>query len=502
MVIYRFTPARCLVDTCFYTITGIYARNILIACGAEMRLEMLGRKSRKKTGLNIIIVGCGKVGATLTEQLSKESHDITLIDKNPEKIQHLANTYDVMGLAGNGASYNVQMEAGIEDADLLIAVTDSDELNLLCCTVAKRVGDCAAIARVRTPDYSEESAYLRQKLGLALIINPELAAAHEVARLLYLPTALEVNPFAHGRVELIKFKLPENNILANQTIVNLGKKGVSQNVLFCAVERDGEIIIPTGMFTLAAGDVVSFVSSRRDARNFLSKIGFDIKQVNNTMIIGGGKAAYYLAKQLLPMGIDVKIIESNFERCEELNALLPKAIIINGDGTNEELLKEEGIKNIESFVPLTGIDEENIFLTLYAREVSNAKVITKINRINFKNVISHLDLGSVIYPKYITAEAILAYVRAKTASIGSNVETLYHMFDSRVEALEFLIDRESEVTNIPIMEMNLKKNLLLCCIQRNGKTIIPSGTDMIMPGDTVVIVTTHTGFDNIQDILV
>ena len=481
MVIYRFTPARCLVDTCFYTITGIYARNILIACGAEMRLEMLGRKSRKKTGLNIIIVGCGKVGATLTEQLSKESHDITLIDKNPEKIQHLANTYDVMGLAGNGASYNVQMEAGIEDADLLIAVTDSDELNLLCCTVAKRVGDCAAIARVRTPDYSEESAYLRQKLGLAMIINPELAAAHEVARLLYLPTALEVNPFAHGRVELIKFKLPENNILANQTIVNLGKKGVSQNVLFCAVERDGEIIIPTGMFT---------------------KIGFDIKQVNNTMIIGGGKAAYYLAKQLLPMGIDVKIIESNFERCEELNALLPKAIIINGDGTNEELLKEEGIKNIESFVPLTGIDEENIFLTLYAREVSNAKVITKINRINFKNVISHLDLGSVIYPKYITAEAILAYVRAKTASIGSNVETLYHMFDSRVEALEFLIDRESEVTNIPIMEMNLKKNLLLCCIQRNGKTIIPSGTDMIMPGDTVVIVTTHTGFDNIQDILV
>lgn len=462
---------------------------------------MLKRKSQKKTGLSIIIVGCGKVGATLTEQLSKEGHDIILIDKNPQKIQNLTNAYDVMGLAGNGASYKVQKEAGIDDADLLIAVTDSDELNLLCCTVAKRVGNCAAIARVRTPDYSEESAYLREKLGLAMIINPELAAASEAARLLYLPTALEVNPFAHGRVELIKFKLPENNILTGQTIVNLGKKGVSQNVLFCTAERDNEIIIPSGFFQFRAGDTVSFVSSRKDARTFLQKIGFKTKQVNNTMIIGGGKAAYYLAKQLLQMGIDVKIIETDIKRCEELSTLLPEAVIINGDGSNEELLKEEGIEYIESFVPLTGIDEENIFLTLYAREVSNAKVITKINRINFKNVISHMDLGSVIYPKYITAEAIIAYVRAKKASMDSNVETLYHLCDSRVEAIEFLVEEKSEVTDVPIMDLNLKDNLLVSCIHRQGRTIIPSGMDVILPGDAVVIVTTHTGFDNIMDIL-
>ncbi|HBA97788.1 MAG TPA: Trk system potassium transporter TrkA [Lachnospiraceae bacterium] len=462
---------------------------------------MLNIKSQKEKGLNIIIVGCGKVGATLTEQLSRESHDITLIDKNPLKIQHLANAYDVMGVTGNGASYNVQMEAGIEDADLLIAVTDSDELNLLCCTVAKRVGNCAAIARVRTPDYSEESSYLREKLGLAMIINPELAAAREVARLLYLPTALEVNSFAHGQVELITFKLPKDNILVKKTIASLGKKNVFQNVLFCAVERGGKITIPSGDFRFAADDIISFVSSREGSRNFLKKTGFEIKQVNSTMIIGGGKAAYYLAKQLLPMGIDVKIIENDIKRCDELSAILPDAIIINGDGTNEELLMEEGIEYVESFVPLTGIDEENILLTLFAREVSNAKVITKINRINFKGVINNLDLGSVVYPKYITAETIIAYVRAKKASMDSNIETLYHMFDSRVEAIEFMVEEASEVTNVPIMDMKLKKNLLLCCIHREGHTIIPSGTDMIMPGDKVVIVTTHTGFDNIQDIL-
>lgn len=463
--------------------------------------QMLKAEPHKNMGLNIIIVGCGKVGVTLTEQLIKEGHDITLIDKNPQKIQMITNTYDVMGLVGNGASYNVQMEAGIEDADLIIAVTDSDELNLLCCTVAKRVGDCAAIARVRTPDYSEEVTYLREKLGLALIINPELEAAKEVARVLYLPTALEVNTFAHGQAELIKFKLPKDNVLTEQTIANLGKNNLTHNVLICAVEREGDVIIPSGDFRFAAGDMISFVASRNDARTFLNKIGFNTKQVNNTMIIGGGKAAYYLATQLLNMGISVKIIENNRERCEELSTLLPKAIIINGDGTDEELLKEEGIEYAESFVPLTGIDEENILLTLHAKEVSSAKVITKINRINFKSVISHLELGSVIYPKYITAEAIIAYVRAKKASLNSNIETLYHMFDSRAEAIEFLVEEESEVTNIPLMNMNLKKNLLVSCIHRNGRIIIPSGTDSILVGDTVVVVTTHTGFDDIQDIL-
>lgn len=461
---------------------------------------MLHTKNPIRQGLKIIIVGCGKVGTTLVEQLTREGHDITIIDKSLQKIQAITNLYDVMGLTGNGASYGVQMEAGIESTDLLIAVTDSDELNLLCCTVAKQVGNCAAIARVRTPDYSKEVGYLREKLGLAMIINPELEAAREAARILYLPTALEVNSFAHGQAELIKFKVPELNILNGITLMDLGKN-IAKNILVCAIERDGKVYIPSGDFRIVKGDVLSFVASRKVVKSFLETIGIKTNQVRNTMIIGGGKAAYYLADQLLHTGIAVKIIENDRARCEELSILLPKATIINGDGTNEELLKEEGIESIESFVPLTGIDEENILLTLYARQVSNAKVITKINRIAFKDVINSLDLGSVIYPRYITSEAIIAYVRAKKASMNSNIETLYHMFDSRVEAIEFRVDKESDVTGIPLAELSLKSNLLISFISRNGAILIPSGQDRIMVGDTVMIVTTHTGFNDIQDIL-
>lgn len=462
-------------------------------------------KSKDRNGLKIIIVGCGKVGSTLTEQLLKEGHDITIIDKKPAKIQALTNLHDCLGIVGNGASYNVQIEAGIETADLIIAVTESDELNLLCCTVAKRVGNCAAIARVRTPDYSAEIGYLREKLGLAMIINPEYEMAREAARILYLPSALEINSFAHGQAEITKFKIPENNVLAGKTIVALGKsiipRTIAANVLICAIERDGEVFIPSGDFKLEAGDVVSFVATRNVRKNFLEDIGFKTKQVKNTMIIGGGTAGYYLANELLRMGIEVKIIEADRDRCEELSVLLPKAVIINGDGTDEEVLNEEGIQYVESFVPLTGIDEENILLTLHARQISKAKVITKINRSTFKNVISQLDLGSVVYPRYITSEAIIAYVRAKKNSMDSNIETLYHMFDSRVEAIEFRVDTESKVTNIPLMELSLKKNLLICFINRDGHIIIPRGQDCIRVGDTVMIVTTHTGFHDIEDIL-
>ena len=370
----------------------------------------ISNKIQSKNGLNIIIVGCGKVGMTLIEQLSKEGHDITIIDKNAAKVQEMSNLYDIMGLVGNGASYSVQMEAGIENADLIIAVTASDELNLLCCTVAKQVGDCAAIARVRTPDYSKEAGYLREKLGLTMIINPELEASLETARILYLPTALEVNSFAHGQAEIVKFKIPEGNLLDGMTIATLGKS-ITNEILICAIEREGEVYIPGGNFQMAKADIVSFVAPRRHIRSFLKKIGFKTKQVKDAMIVGGGKASYYLAKQLIAMGIDVKIIEQNKERCEELSILLPEAIIINGDGTDEEVLREEGIEYAQAFIPLTDIDEENIMLTLHAKQVSNAKLITKINRSTFKNVISKLDLGSVIYPRYITSEAIIAYVR-------------------------------------------------------------------------------------------
>ena len=445
-------------------------------------------KDRKqgKRGLNIIIVGCGKVGASLTEQLYKEGHDITLVDRSSERLQVLTDMYDVMGIVGNGASYKIQREAGIDNADLMIAVTDSDELNLLCCTVAKRVGDCAAIARVRTPDYSDEASYLKEKLGLAMIINPEMEAANEIT---------------HGQAQMIRFKIPENNRLDGQKVMTMARN-ISGDVLVCAVEREKQVFIPDGNFELHQGDVVSFIATSKAAKEFFERIGMPNKPVHNTMIIGGGKAAYYLGKMLIDMGIEVKIIEIDRKRCRELSELLPQATIINGDGTDEELLNEEEIAYVDSLVPLTGIDEENVLLALHAREVSDAKVITKVNRNAFHNLIDKLDLGSVIYPKYITAEAIVAYVRAKQASVdSSNVETIYHMFDSRAEAIEFNVSAKSRVTDVPLKDLNTKDNLLIACINRSGKIIIPGGMDSIQAGDTVVIVTTHTGFQNIEDIL-
>ena len=456
--------------------------------------------SNQKKGLSIIIVGCGKVGTALTEQLIREGHDITVIDEDSRKIQEITDQYDVMGLCGNGASYSMQMEAGINDADLLIAVTGSDELNLLCCTVAKRVGDCAAIARVRNPDYSTEVGYLREKLGLAMIINPDLEAAKEAARVLSLPTALEVDSFAHGQAELISFTVPQGNMLDGMEIAELGKS-IPTDILICVVERSGEVYIPSGNFTLQAGDNISFAATRSTARKFLRQIGFDVDQVKSVMIIGGGKTSYYLAKMLLNSGVSVKIIELDPERCEELSVLLPRAVIINGDGSSEELLREEGITSVGGFVPLTGLDEENVMLTLFASRVSKAKVITKIDRINFKSVISSLNLGSVIYPRYITSEAIIAYVRAKKDSMGSNIETLYHMFDHRVEAIEFRAETNSKVLDIPLKDLPIREGILIACINRKGKIIIPSGQDCIRSGDTVIIVSRHAGFDELNNIL-
>lgn len=462
---------------------------------------MFSNLKHRKDGLKIIIVGCGKVGTTLVEQLSREGHDITIIDKNSHKVSGLSSMYDIMGVCGNGASYTTLVEAGITSADLLIAVTGYDELNLLCCTIAKQVGDCAAIARVRTPDYSHEVNYLREKLGLAMIINPELEAALDAARVLYLPSALDVNSFAHGQADMVKFRLPSGTIIEGKTLAEFARE-VASTVLICAVERQGEVYIPSGDFRLQGGDIISFVSTRRNVINFFKDINYKTDHVKDAMIIGGGKSAFYLANHLLSMGIDVKIIESNKERCDELSLLLPKAIIINGDGIDQELLKEEGIEYTESFIPLTGIDEVNILLTLYAKNVSNTKVITKINRIPFKDVVNNLELGSVLYPNIIASEAIIAYVRARLNSKDSNsVETLYHMFDGRVEAIEFSVSEDSPVLNTPLKDLSIKDNLLVSFINHGGRVIIPSGQDCIQAGDTVMIVTTHTGFTDIADIL-
>ncbi len=460
-------------------------------------LDML--KKSDKQPLNVIIVGCGNVGIILADRLSHEEHHVTIVDKDANTVKTVSETYDVLGIVGNGSSYNVLMEAGIEHADLLIAVTASDELNLLCCTVAKKVSNCASIARVRTPDYTDELPYLRSKLGISMIINPELEAAQEIARLLRLPGALSINSFAKGHAEMVKFKLAEDSPLCGKALMQL-QETFSVGLLVCGVERNGELTIPNGSFIFAGGDIVSFIATATNTQKFFKKISVETRKVSTAMLVGGGKISYYLTKLLLDAGIAVRIIERSAERCSVLAEELGDAQIFCGDGTNEKTLLEAGLQQTESFIPLTNIDEENILLTLYAKKTTSAKVITKIDRMNFHDVIRGLDMDSVVYPRYITTESIIAYARARQNSLGSNIETLYHVFDERAEAIEFRVGA-CKVTDTPLLQLPLKKDLLIACINRGGKIIIPSGHHCIMEGDTVIIVTKHTGFHDIDDIL-
>lgn len=450
--------------------------------------------------MQIIIVGCGNVGATLTEQLSKEGHNITVIDVDGYRTEAVANQYDIMGIVGNGASLTVQKEAGIEDADLMIAVTASDELNLLCCLIAKKAGDCNTIARVRNPVYNKEIAFIKEELGLSMIINPEYAAACEISRLLKFPSAIKVDVFAKGRIELLKCKINEGSVLRGRPLTYISS-GLGCEVLICTVERGEDVFIPDGNFELREKDVITVVASSRNANEFFRKIGMATNRIKSCMIIGGGETTYYLAKQLLPMGIEIKIIEQDKERCNELSELLPQALIIRGDGTDRELLYEEGLPRVHSFVSWTSLDEENIMLSLFAKNVSKAKTITKVHRIAYDEIIDGLDLGSVLYPKNITAEYILQYVRAMQNSIGSNIETLYRLIENKVEALEFRVNEQSDLVGVPLMDLRLKDNLLIACINRKGIIITPRGHDSILLGDTVVVVTTARGFHDLKDIL-
>ena len=451
--------------------------------------------------MNIIIAGCGKVGRALAEQLSREKHDITVIDRKPEAIQQITNIADVRGVVGNGASFEIQMDAGIDTADLMIAVTDADEVNLLCCLIAKKAGGCQTIARVRNPVYHHEIHHIKDDLGLSMVINPEWAAAMEMARLLRFPSAIDIDTFANGRIELLRFQLEEQNPLCNNKIKDLHMLSRCE-VLICIVERGNKVLIPSGEVELKAGDMISVVASPVNASRFFKTIGIETNQVKNTMIIGGGKISFYLAKRLLEMGIQVKIIEKDRDACERLCEILPKAMIINGDGTDRELLAEEGLAKAEGFAALTNMDEENVMLALYAKSMSKAKKITKVNRNTFDTIIGSLNIGSLIYPKHITSETILQYVRAMQNSIGSNVETLYRLVDGNAEALEFVIKGKSEVTDIPLQELQLKPHILVCAINRKGKIIIPKGQDCIQEGDSVVIITKDCGaYKDIRDIM-
>ena len=450
--------------------------------------------------MNIIVIGCGKVGVTLADMLVREGHNVVMVDQNPEKLARVSEDIDAIRLVGNGASITTQMEAGIKTADVFISVTAEDELNLLCCLIARRAGHCHTIARVRNPVYSNEIGFIKEQMGISMIINPELAAATEISKVLRFPSAIQIDSFAKNRIELLKFRLKEEFGLAGQKIMDIDNR-LHPEILFCGVERGEEVFIPSGQFVLENGDKVSIIASPEKSAAFFSRIGLQTNQVRSTMIIGGSTISYYLAHMLDQMKIRVKIIERNRERCESLSEKLENTIVINGDGTDQNLLIEEGLANTESFVTLTNIDEENIFLSLFARDNSEAKLVTKVNRLQFDELIGKLDLGSVIYPKYITADYILQYVRAMQNSIGSNVETLYHILDNKAEALEFIIREESRVTEKPLMELKLKKNLLIAALMRKDRIIIPRGQDQIQQGDTVVVVTSHTGLHDIKDIL-
>ena len=452
--------------------------------------------------MNIIIVGCGKVGYTLVEALSNEKHNIVVIDTRQDKLDLITDTLDVMGILGNGVSHTVLMQAGIETADLLIAVTGSDEENLLCCVIAKKRGHCQTIARIRNPIYNVEMEFLKKEFGINMIINPELTAANEISKVFQFPSAIRVDTFAKGRVELLHFKIGSNSPLIGLKLSKFHATLHCNNVLVCTITRnDSEVIIPNGDFEFAASDIVTIVAKRRDAIDFFRKIGMEKKRVTNTILAGGGKISYYLAKSLLMSGIKTTIIEINHDRCEFLSEQLPKATIICGDASDKELLSEECLENAGGFAALTDMDEENILLSLYANGISSAKTVTKVNRINFTSVINKLDLGSIIYPRVITAEYIIKYVRSMNNSLNSNVESLYKLEDGKAEVLEFLLKDNSSVCNIPLQELKFRKNTLICCIYRDNQVIVPSGQDCMLPGDSVMVATSGYNVSDIEEIL-
>lgn len=452
--------------------------------------------------MNIVVVGCGKVGLTLAAQLNKENHNITIIDSDEKALRHAVDSIDVMGINGNGAMLQAQQEAGVKNADVLIAATDSDEINMLCCLIAKKEGNCSTIARIRNPEYTDEISYLRDELNLAMVINPEMAAAKEVERLLRFPSAIKVDSFSRGNIDLIRVKVPENSELCGIKLQDLHRT-LNINVLICSIERGEEVIIPSGMNELQAGDVISFIANAQNSNIFVKKLGIVFSPIKNVLIVGGGRITYYIAKlmNLTKFRCNLKIIESNKERCDFLAEEFPDATIINGDGTDQDLLLREGIETTDAFCSLTGFDEENIMLSLYARKLSNARLVTKVNKISFENVITELNLGSIIYPKQIVADHIVQYVRALQNSQGSNVETLYKIADGRAEALEFKVGNDPAIIKHTFAELKVKDNVLIAAIVRGKKLITPGGSDFMLPGDNVIVITTNTGFNDLKDIL-
>lgn len=451
--------------------------------------------------MKIILVGCGTIGATIISSLVSEGHDIVAIDSDADFLNSITNVYDVMGLCGNGADSDVLEEAGADTADLFVAVTGSDELNMLSCFLARKMGAKYTIARVRSPEYNDKSlGFMKDNLELSMCINPELLTARELYKILKFPSAVKIETFSRGNLEMIEIRLKPDSALDGMSLMEM-RKTHKAKVLVCYVRRDDEVFIPDGNFRLKSGDWVGITASPSELQKLFKSLGVYQKQAKNVMLLGGSRTAHYLAEMLLESGGSVKIIERDPEICERLSEVLPKAVILNGDGAEQELLLEEGLRSLDAFVSLTNTDEANILLSIFASGQNVPKVIAKVNREELVRMAENMGLDSVVSPKAMVGDVIVSYARALENSRGSNVETLYKIADGKAEALEFNVRADSKVIGVPLKELQIKKGILIAGIIRNRKTVIPVGDDMILAGDSVVIVAADQGLRDLDGIL-
>ena len=450
--------------------------------------------------MKILIIGMGAIGRTVLANLVNEDHTITIIDENKEKVESLIERYDVMGVVGNGACLDVQLEAGVDTADTVIVVTQSDEVNILACLVAKKAGAGSTIARVRNPEYRKQAEQMKEELGLSLVVNPELETADEIFNLISLPSVSNVEHFAKSRVALVEVEAEKGCALIGETLISAGKKFDTQ-ALICAIQRDGKVIIPSGSFEIKEGDKISFTADTKALGDFLEEINMVEKPFKNVMIVGGGRVGYYLAEALSEKRYKVKVIENNKAQAEEMAELLPKVNVVYGNGTSHSVLIEEGIEAMDVFVALTGNDEANIIVSMFANEVNVRKAITQVMSGELIKMLGGKQLEHSVSPKHIAASKIISYVRSIANKRGSNVLTLSRLVNDQVEALEFLAKSDEKFYNIPLKKLKIKENCLIACIIRDNQVIIPRGGDFIQKGDTVVVVTTHKNFDDLTDLI-
>lgn len=449
--------------------------------------------------MKIIIVGDGKVGFTLAEHLSKEEHDITVIDTNDDALKRASEALDVMCVKGNGASISALRESGVDTADVVIAATHSDEVNMICCLTAKRLGAGFTIARVRNVEYAMELSMIKKGLGLDLIINPENATAVEIARLLRFPSAANIDTFYRGRVELIGFRIQEDDFLVGQPLSDQSRLR-ELPMLICAAEQDGRVIIPDGSFVPKAGDRLYLIGQPSGLTDFFHLLGRYVPKIKNAFIIGGGRISHYLTTMLEHTGMKVKIVERNMERCRHLSEVLPRTTVICGDGTDQELLESENVSHTDAFIALTDRDEDNLIISLYALQHGIKKVIAKSNRQNYASIAHSVGLDSVISPKLITANQILQVVRARKNSKGSVMNALYRIADGHAEAMEFAVNETTRHLGVPLKDLRLKKGILIAVLIHQNRIIIPEGSSSISQGDTVIIISRDRAILDINDI--